>query len=57
MSFKSKFNIHILCDIQRIGDEGYRGVQDLISDMILKRTLFTSGGWGIGQEGGTRPDI
>ena len=50
-------HIHELYGSGRIGDEGYRGVQDLISDMILKRTLFTSGGWGIGQKGGTRPDI
>ena len=44
MSFKSIFNIHILRDIQRIGDEGYRGVQDLISDMILnieKNIMYT----------------
>ena len=40
MSFKSIFNIHILRDIQRIGDEGYRGVQDLISDMSLKSVFI-----------------
>ena len=44
-------HIHELYGSGRIGDEGYRGVQDLISDMSLKSVfinLTTSKEYGTG---------